>query len=177
LTIKGRQGLAGDNSRETIVANESADNGPVLLFNPSLIVLSISPRSCELDVFTLAVDKQRVIDERTIVIGVDSQDREGKLPADHLESFHHQLLAFGKERNTLYPSRADIDRNQTVDISPCRLAAVVINKINFQISRLGVIPVGEGSDTDNLARLLGPRPSPLVGFSFFSYGPQEPVQG
>jgi len=53
--IKGRQGLAGDDSREPIMANKASDNGPVLLFNPSLIVLPISSGPCELDVFSLAV--------------------------------------------------------------------------------------------------------------------------
>src|SRR4030042_5784301 len=167
--IKGRQGLAGDDSRVTIMANEPTNNGPILLLNPSLIVLSISSRSCELDVFSLAVGQQSVVDERAIIIGVDSQDREGNLSDDHLESFHHQFLASGKERNTLYPPRADIDRNQTMDISPSRRAAVMLNKINLQISRWRVIPVGEGSDSDTSARLFRPWPVPLSGLIFFSY--------
>src|SRR4030042_205208 len=106
----------------------------------------------------LEVVQQSVVDERAIIIGVDSQDREGNLSDDHLESFHHQFLASGKERNTLYPPRADIDRNQTMDISPSRRAPVMLNKINLQISRWRVIPVGEGSDSDTSARLFRPWP-------------------
>ena len=175
--IKGRQGLAGDDSGETIVTNKPSDNGPVLLFNPILIVLLISSGPCELDVFSLAVVQQRVIDGRAIVIGIDAQDRKGKLSADHIEGFHHQFLASGQKRNTLDPPRADIDRNQTMDISPSRRAAVMLNKINLQISRRRVIPVGEGSDSDTSARFFRPWPFPLAGLSFFSYRLQEPVQG
>src|SRR4051794_21117236 len=48
------QALTGDQAREAPITNEWPDGGGVLLLDPGLIILLVSPRACELEILFLA---------------------------------------------------------------------------------------------------------------------------
>jgi len=58
------------------VTNQLANNRPVLLFDPCLVVLSIRTASGEDDAILLAILPQRVVHKCAVVICIDSQAGE-----------------------------------------------------------------------------------------------------
>ncbi|HMB02522.1 MAG TPA: hypothetical protein VKP69_02145 [Isosphaeraceae bacterium] len=71
--VKASQALAGDQAREALIAHEPADDGAILLLDPSLVILLVGPRACELDLLLLAIAPKNLIDEGAIIICIIPQ--------------------------------------------------------------------------------------------------------
>src|SRR5262245_61665991 len=67
VLVQPGQALTRRQPRETLVADEAADDGAVLLLDPGLVVLVIRPRARELPLLLLAVRLERLIDEGAVV--------------------------------------------------------------------------------------------------------------
>ena len=61
------QRLAGDRLGVALVAHETTNHCPVLLLNPSLIILAVESRARELDMPLRAVVHQCVVEKRRVV--------------------------------------------------------------------------------------------------------------
>jgi hypothetical protein len=57
---------------EAIMPGKVANDRPVLLLDPGLVVLPVWTRSCEFDLSLGAIANEGVVDERTVVVGIDS---------------------------------------------------------------------------------------------------------
>ena len=68
------------------MADEPADYGTVLLLDPGLVVLAVGPGPGEFDAPVSAVLHQGIVDEGTIVVRVNAENREWQLPGDGLQS-------------------------------------------------------------------------------------------
>ena len=63
---------------------------PVLLLDPSLIVLLVGARTCEDDFLGFTICDERFIDERTVIVSVDPNDRKGESFAKQFHRFNDQ---------------------------------------------------------------------------------------
>jgi len=77
--IQVRQGLSSDDTGEPIVPNQSPDHGAVLLFHRRLIVPLVGTAMSEFNSSHLAEAQQGIVDERSIVVGVNAPNRERDL--------------------------------------------------------------------------------------------------
>ena len=74
--VQVRHGLPGNMTRVTIMTDETPYHGTVLLLDPGLVVTAVRPRLGELDTAIDTVLDQRLVDERAVVVRVDTTDRE-----------------------------------------------------------------------------------------------------
>src|SRR3990172_3106815 len=74
-SIEVSQGLTGDAPAVTFVSDKPADDSAVLLFDPSLVILSVSSRTRKLELPALTVVHECFIDKCAVVVGVDSYHR------------------------------------------------------------------------------------------------------
>src|SRR5438067_2189775 len=75
------------------IADELAHDGPVLLFDIALVVLSVRTRAGELDPVLIAVLLHEMIDELASIVRVDASDREGQPLADAFYRVDDRSLA------------------------------------------------------------------------------------
>jgi branched-chain amino acid transport system substrate-binding protein len=68
---------------EPPIADDSPDDGAVLLFDPSLIVLTVGPRTREFDPVRRAIVLDRRVHENAIVVGIEPTNVNGQ-PRPHL---------------------------------------------------------------------------------------------
>src|SRR5262249_45322375 len=143
--------------REALVAYEAADDRAVLLLDPGLVILVVSPRARELPALLLAVGQECLVDEGTVVVRVDPLDRDGELAAEHLQGLHYQGLLTRHQGDCLGPARADVGRQQAPQEGPLHGTAAVRDEVDLQVARRGIAVVREGAGGDLLARVaLGP---------------------
>ena len=80
------------------MADEAAHYIAVLLLNPCLVIAAIRPGPGELDAPVGAVPDQRLVDERTVVVGVNAANGERQPLADGFQSLHDQRLLLDQQR-------------------------------------------------------------------------------
>ena len=97
------------------MTDETAYHGTILLLDPSLVVTAVSPGPGELDTAIDAVLDQRLVDERAVVIRVDTTDAKRQPLPDGFQSLHNQGLLLGQEGNGFGPPGADVGGDQAVD--------------------------------------------------------------
>ncbi len=119
-SVKVRHGLPGDLSRVTIMTDETAYHGTILLLDPGLVVATIRARPGELDAMVGTVLDQRFVDERAVVtrsafIRVDTTDGERQPLSDGFQSRHDQGLLPGQQGYGFGPAGADVGSQQAVD--------------------------------------------------------------
>jgi hypothetical protein len=64
---------------QSIVANQTADDGPILLFNVAGVVLRERAATRESDALVGAVANEQSVDELTSIVAIESQDRERQI--------------------------------------------------------------------------------------------------
>ncbi len=84
--------LASHETRETFVSNKSADDCAVLLFYPGLIILMMWARASKLDPMLPAVGQKCIVDKSAVVVGVDPEYGNRKLPANDFKPLNHERL-------------------------------------------------------------------------------------
>jgi hypothetical protein len=103
---------------------------------------------------------KNLIDERTIIIRIDSADRYRQLMSNNLESLDDQGLLSSQQRDRLGPARTDIGRNQAPQESPLQGIAAVGHEVHLQETRPGLVPISEGPNRDLPAGLRHPLSLP-----------------
>jgi len=103
--VAGRPSLRGIVAQ---VAEQSADVGPVLLLDVSVVVLFVGTAARELDVMRLAVAPEMRMEELAAVVGVDAAQRERQRPAHLVESVADRLLALAEQGSRLSPGGVDV---------------------------------------------------------------------
>ena len=61
------------------MADEAAHHVAVLLLNPCLVIAAVRSGPGELDAVVSGVPDRRLVDERTVIVGVDAADGKGSL--------------------------------------------------------------------------------------------------
>src|SRR5262249_43933701 len=115
---------------------------------------------CELDLLAPAMDSEDLIDERAIIIRIDSADRYRQLLANDLESLDDQGLLPSHQRDRLGPARTNIGRDQAPQESPLQGIAGVGHEVHLQETRPRLVPIREGPNRDLSAGLGHPLSLP-----------------
>src|SRR5262249_32646199 len=174
--IKPSQALACDQTGEPSIADEPPNDGAVLLLDPRLVVLLVGPRARQFNLLSLAMGPKKLIDERAIIVRIDSPDRYRQLMSNDLESFDDQGLLPGHQRDRLGPARRDIGRHQAPQESPLQGIAAVGHEVHLQETRPRLAPIREGPDGDLTAGLGYPLSLPTSPCCAADRR-QEPVNG
>jgi hypothetical protein len=77
---------------QAIVADHLTHDRSIFLFHKTLVIFEIWASPCEDDLLLLAVCHQRLVDEFSPVVGIDSQDRKREQYACLLECCQHRFL-------------------------------------------------------------------------------------
>ena len=81
-----------DLARVTLMAQEPPDGRAILLLYPSLVILMERLGTGELDAMIDAVLSEGVVDEHTVVVGVDAEHGKGQLFGNGFQPHHRQGL-------------------------------------------------------------------------------------
>ena len=175
-TVQVSYGLSRHPPGVTLVPQETADHRTILLLNPGLVIFPVRPGTGELDAPIGAVQGEGVVDEHTVVVGVDAEHGKGQLPCDGLQSCHHQVLLPGQQGDGLGPAGADVGGHQTVDERTAQVVAAMGHQVDLQETRRGLIPVRKGANW-NVATTLQVASALAPAGHRGPYGLQQPVQG
>src|SRR5215213_2257207 len=116
------EGLAG---LVAVVAEEPADDRPVLLLDMSLVVLPIRAAPGEGQLLPPAPAQQVVIQELAAVVGVDAEQREGQPIPELLQGVDDGSLTLPPDRLALGPAGRHVGRDQGAQVVPRRGRAAV----------------------------------------------------
>jgi hypothetical protein len=63
---------------EAVIANQTADNGPILLLDMGLVIFLVRSGTGEGDLLELAILEEQVINKFAAIIGVNAEQSEGQ---------------------------------------------------------------------------------------------------
>jgi hypothetical protein len=95
-----------------VVSKQLANDGPVLLFNMSLVILVTRAAARKSELLCPAVSQEVIVDELTTVFRVQPQEREGQALPDPLKRSDDGLLPFVRHNCTLSPAGRHIGNIQ-----------------------------------------------------------------
>ena len=117
-------------------------------------------------------------EELDAIVGVESQQRKRQVRSHANDGLEHGELAAIADGETFGPAGADIGGGQGIEVVAFDGATRMSDQINFQKSRLNVIPVSKGANGNDIgkqgARLGGGKPSKPSAMPFLL---QEPISG
>ena len=154
------EGLTGNLACVAVMPDESADDGPVLLLDPSLVVLSICPGTGELDPTVCTVLHKRLVDEYAVVVRVDTTDGDRELSANDMQTLDHERLLTRQERDRFGPPRAHARGDKAVDESARECPAAMCDQVDLEESWGRRVPVSKRPHRNLPARPLPPDPPP-----------------
>ena len=109
MQIAERGGAGG--TFQPTVSDQLPHHCAILLLNPSLVVLFVSPRPGHLDAAFTAVGKHGFVDEGAIVIHVQPEYGKGKLAADFIDRQGYKRLFAHHHGGCFCPAGRDIGQN------------------------------------------------------------------
>src|ERR1035441_3019526 len=89
------------------ITNQLANNRPVLLFDPCLVVLSIGAAAGEDDALLLAIVPQRVVHECAVVVCIKTEQGKWESAPQTGNGFHNEGLLANRNGKALSPTRRD----------------------------------------------------------------------
>jgi hypothetical protein len=131
-----------------VVADGSADDGVVLLFDKAVVVLAIGAAAGEGNRVELTVAAQFVVDELTAIVRVDPQKREGELSPDDLESLKNVALRLVFDGSRFGPPRGHVSRIEGLGVLSPGRTTVVGHQVDFEEAGPLLVPLGKGPDRD-----------------------------
>jgi hypothetical protein len=90
------------------MADESTDDGAVLLLDPCLIVLLVGTRACQLHSVLVAEGEEGVVDDVAAIIHIKATKREWKREPKSTQGFDHEAALADQEGDTLCPAAGDV---------------------------------------------------------------------
>ena len=129
-----------------IIANQATHDVTVFLFDEALIILLVGSAPGEGDLFLIAIGEEFVRDELGPVVGIESQDGEGKTLPHVAEGLDDEVLVLVEQRLALGPSRLDVREYQAVEERAGHARSAVSHRIGFEKTDTVVVPVGKGTD-------------------------------
>src|ERR1035441_10775927 len=94
------------------ITNQLANNRPVLLFDPCLVVLSIGAAAGEDDALLLAIVPQRVVHECAVVVCIKTEQGKWESAPQTGNGFHNDGLLANRNGHALSPTRSHIRQHQ-----------------------------------------------------------------
>ena len=146
--VETRQGLAGGHALQAAVPDQTADDRPVLLLDPRLVVLPKRSGPRELDVMLVTELHQRLVEKLAPVVGVDPQERKRECAAKLIQRVDHQTCFAHQERHTVRPAAGDIGQHQRPREAAGHGPATVRDQVGFDEPRRGILPIAEGAHRD-----------------------------
>jgi hypothetical protein len=110
-----------------------------------LIILLIRPASCQFDCSVETIFHDRLVDERAVVVHVQTQNGKKQFGPDRLHGFSHQRLFSNHYSRALGPAGSDIGQHQAVNVAASDRLSAVRHEIHLEEARGWIIPVAERS--------------------------------
>jgi len=132
--IEPIQLLQGPWGMVAVVADESTDHGPVFLLDVGVVVLPVGSGPGAGDALLLAVGVEVVVDELAAVVGVDTQEGEGKFLADVMDGATHSLLTLTQHAPAGHSAGGDVHGAEGVEVLAFGGFPAVSYQVYFQES-------------------------------------------
>jgi hypothetical protein len=131
-----------------VIADGSADNGVVFLFDIATVVLAVWPTASKGDLEVVAEAQQVVIDELAAIVRVDAEQGKREIVFNGVESLYDPALGFITHSAGFCPSWGDIGGVEALDEVTIGGAAVMSDQIDLKEARCFLVPFFVGSDGD-----------------------------
>ena len=113
------------------IANETAHDGPVLLFHVCLVILFVRPRPGEGNLLFLAVAVEVVVDESGIIIRVDTQERKRQSLTQEYYACRDLALATIGQGQAFSPAGGHVHSGEGIDIFAVSRITTVGDKVDL----------------------------------------------
>ena len=106
--IKRTQRFGGFHPGESALADKLPNDCSILLLHPGLIVLTIGPGTGKLNARSSTIVQNGFMDERAVVIRIETTERKGQSGAHSFDGFDNQMLIAGGQSEALGPAGGDV---------------------------------------------------------------------
>jgi hypothetical protein len=130
--VDARELGIGGPGREAIIADELADDGPVLLLDMGTVVLLPGAAAREGDPMEATIGQERAVDELGAVVAVEPDERQGPVRPDAVDGAADAGLAFAPDGLQLHPGGGDVHRAEGAEIEALGARPTVGDEIDFQ---------------------------------------------
>jgi len=136
---------------QPFMAQESADEGGVLLLDVGVVVFVEGAAAGEVDMRGLFFPEaqEMVVEELAAVVGVDLQEREGEAGQDLTEAVLHDAVAAAQDGDPFAPAGGDVDHLGGADILAGGVRAAVVDEVDLEVAWGGFIS-GDTAHRDGL---------------------------